>query len=91
MIRNAGKVRQSLIKKGFMKEERAKHAYYIFSYKGREICSTFMSRNNQDIYDNLLSSMAIQLHLSRHDFIRLIDCPLSEEDYIKILKDNDLL
>jgi hypothetical protein len=33
---------------------------------------------------HLLSDMAKELHLDRKDFLKLIDCPLSEEDYIKI-------
>ena len=60
-------------------------------YKGNEICSTFMSRNNQDLDDDLLGKMKDQLHLDKKDFVGLIDCPLSEEDYIKILKIKNLL
>jgi len=50
-----------------------------------------MSRNNQDLGDDLLSSMREQLCLEKKDFLDLIDCPMSEEDYIKILKGKNLL
>ena len=91
MVRDARKVKQNLLKKGFVEVQGAKHIQYVFVYKGNEVCETFLSRNNQDIYDNLISAMAKELHLDRKDFLDLIDCPLSEEDYIKILKDKDLL
>jgi len=92
MIRAAHKTRQSLLKKGFTEVQGRKHALYIFMYKGNEMSfQTFMSRNSQDIGDDLLSSMAEQVHLTKKDFIKLIDCPLSEEDYIKILMGKGLL
>ncbi|MCL2095612.1 MAG: hypothetical protein FWH10_01765 [Oscillospiraceae bacterium] len=92
MVRSAKKASQSLLKKGFIRVEGAKHTQYIFVYKGKEICGTFMSRNNQDLDDYLLASMQKQLELdSRGDFIKLIDCPMSEEDYTEILKNKNIL
>ena len=91
MIRDVRKVKQNLLKKGFIREQGAKHTHYIFVYKGNEICRTYMSRNDQDINDYLIESMGKQVHLDKRDFIKLIDCPLSEKGYIKILKEKDLL
>lgn len=92
MVREAGKVRQNLLKKGFVEIQGANHILYEFERNGTvtEI-RTFMSRNNQDINDYLIIKMKNQLYLDKKDFLDLIDCPLSEEDYIKILKDKNLL
>lgn len=43
------------------------------------------------ISDNLLSQMAKQCHLTKNDFIDLIDCPLTQDKYEQILKDKDVL
>ena len=91
MKKDARKVIQSLLKKGFIKKQGAKHALYIFFYGGKKICDTFMSRNDQDINDYLLEKMGSQIFLSKSDFIKLVDCPMSEEEYIKILESKDLL
>jgi len=91
MVRDPKKVRQNLLKKGFIEYQRTKHIFYIFVCDGVEICETFMSRNNQDLDDYLLSKMKDQLYLDKRSFLDLIDCPLSEEDYIKILQDKDII
>jgi hypothetical protein len=92
MIKDPRKVKNNLQRKGFIEEQGAKHIHYIFVHKGIEICRTKMSRNDQDLNDYLLSKMQKQLKLDKiRDFIRLIDCPMSEEEYIDILKYKDLL
>ena len=91
MIKDVRKVNQSLLKKGFIKKEGAKHTLYLFFREGKKICETFMSRDEQNINEYLINKMRQQVYLNKRDFIKLIDCPLSEEEYIKILKDKDLL
>ena len=92
MVRDARKASESLLKKGFVKVQGAKHVLYKFEYDGivTEI-QTFMSRNDQDIGDHLIGQMGKQLRIGKKEFLGPIDCPLSEEDYIKILKGKDLL
>ena len=93
MVRDPRKVRQNLLKKGFVEVQGAKHVFYDFTPDGAltEI-RTFMSRNNQDLNNTLLSAMKNQLGFdSMRDFLDLIDCPMSEEDYIRILKGKNLL
>ena len=91
MVRDPRKVKQNLLKKGFIEVQGTKHILYVFVYKGKKICETRMSRNNQDLNDYLIDQMQKQLYLDKRDFLGLIDCPLSEEDYIEILKVKDLL
>lgn len=35
----------------------------------------------------LIDKMKKQLHLSKKDFARLIECPLKYDEYVKILKE----
>jgi trans-2-enoyl-CoA reductase len=86
------KVHQNLLKKGFAEIQKTKHLYYVFEFgEIRTDIQTFVSRNKQEIGNELISEMKDQLHLTKKEFIDLIDCNLSEEDYIKILKDKNLL
>jgi len=92
MVMNPRKIRQNLLKKGFAEVQKTKHIYYRFEPAGiMTDIQTFMSRNNQEIGNELISEMKDQLYLDKKEFIDLIDCKLSEEDYIKILKSKNLL
>jgi len=92
MVMNPRKIRQNLLKKGFAEIQKTKHIYYVFEIDGiRTDVQTFMSRNNQEIGNELISEMKNQLYLDKQEFIDLIDCRLSEEGYIKILRSKNLL
>jgi len=41
--------------------------------------------------DSILGDMATQLYLSRPQLNALINCPMSKEDYLKILVDKGVL
>lgn len=87
----ARKVKQSLAKKGF-EEESSDHYYFVLCENGKKTrVYTKTSRNNQDIDDPLISLMSQQLHLTKRQFMDLINCPLSKEEYIKILKNKNII
>lgn len=80
-------VRASLKRKGF-KEEPTDHNFYFLYVDGkRTTVNTHTSFNHQDINDYLIDKMKKQLHLSKKDFARLIECPLKYDEYVKILKE----
>lgn len=81
-------IAKSLHKKGFIPEERD-HIYYIFMLNGRLThIRTKLSHGSQKEYgDSLLSIMSKQLHIKKIELEKLIDCPISKEDYIKLLKE----
>jgi predicted RNA binding protein YcfA (HicA-like mRNA interferase family) len=81
----ATKVKKALEKKGFEKKN-GDHNYYEFWHKGKLVVSTKTSHNNQDIGDSLIGMMSRQVQLEKKQFLDLINCPLSKEDYIKILE-----
>jgi len=43
------------------------------------------------IPDNLLAEMAKQCHLSKKQFFELLDCPMDQEKYEKVLRQKGLL
>lgn len=80
------KVKSSLLKKGFTEENGDHHFYILFIGGKQTIVRTKVSHNKQDIGDGLISAMSKQLFLKKKQFLDLINCPLSKEKYIKILK-----
>lgn len=88
---SASKVKKSLVKKGF-KEEEGDHYYFALYENGKKTpVYTKTSHNNQDIGDSLIGLMSRQLYLSKNQFMNLINCPLSKEEYIKILKSKNVI
>jgi len=47
------------------------------------------SAKNDDIGNSLLGLMARQARLSKKDFVDLIDCPMSKEDYAERAQADD--
>ena len=63
--------------------EGGSHTKYKIVEDGRVVASTILSRNHQEISDNLLSRIAgKQLFVSNKQMRLLLDCPWKREDYI---------
>lgn len=77
-------VESSLEAKGFIKVQ-GDHSFYIYhSKKGlRTVVRTKTSHGSghKDISDGLVSQMAKQCKISINDFRRLVECPLSRDEY----------
>lgn len=87
----ANKVRSSLKKKGFNLVENSHHYYWLY-YNGKKTnIRTHVSHNDQIIDDYLINKMKKQVCLSKEDFLDLINCPLSKEEYIQKLLDKGQL
>lgn len=86
MALDSKKVCKSLIKKGFV-EEQGDHRYFNLIHEGKQILHTKVSHNNQDINEYLIAQMKRQCHLEKKDFLDLINCPLTHDNYIKKLKE----
>lgn len=81
------KVEQSLEKKGFIKEDTHHKYFYFYTNDGKRTkVRTYISHGHKDIDDYLIGKMAQQTRLTKEQFMKLIDCPLSKEEYINILK-----
>ena len=80
-----------LPKKGFRRVLRKKHIGFTHVDKDgiKTGVSTLVSRGTSygTIGDDLVTRMARQCNLSKSDFLRLVDCTLSADDYTKKLQD----
>lgn len=87
------KTYQNLKKKGFTESPNKSpdHKRLEFVYKGKYILSTKLSHNNQDLDNYLIKQMSSQCKLDKSDFLDLVNCPLSKEEFIQILEQKGLL
>lgn len=79
-------VEQSLLKKGFKKKDGDHHYFNYYNLNGQKTAiftKTSHTPKMRDIPDSLLSLMAKQCRLNKSDFLDLVDCPLSREEYEK--------
>jgi hypothetical protein len=82
--RNRKAVEASLRAKGFAKVEGDHHYFVYLTKDGRKTrarTKTSHSPKVKEIADNMLGQMARQCLLTRPDFLKLIDCPMSRDDY----------
>ncbi len=78
----------ALTKKGFIKTSGGNHNKYIFYYNGKPTKAfTILSRGENDPGKDNLSKIKKQLFFDdQNDFSDFIDCPFTEDMYIKYLK-----
>lgn len=91
--RDRENIRNSLAKKGFI-EENNDHYFYTLIYKNKKTAVfTKLSKGThyRTIQQKLLSLMSRQLKLSNHEFLELVDCDMTGEQYIQILKERNIL
>lgn len=87
MPRTAKDVSSALERKGFERRE-SKDAYFHLWVDGKKTpIFTKMSQGEREIHDGLLGAMARQVRLRKAQFDDLIECPLSKEDYVGILRE----
>ena len=85
--RKRKEIKKSLLNKGFASYN-SHHEMFFFCVDGKKTSvKTRLSQGNEECGTNLLGLMARQCKLSRAKFEELVDCPLSSEEYLKILKD----
>lgn len=89
MILDSKKAYKNLKKKGFIDSEShsCDHKYLDLFIGDKYVGYTKISHGNGDIEDYLIKQMAVQCKLSKQQFADLVNCPLSKEDYFKILKE----
>jgi hypothetical protein len=89
MPRKKSKVESALKSKGFKQTEGDHHWFVYVTIEGKKTAiktKTSHTQKMKDISDSLLSLMAKQCHLSKDQFLNLVDCPLDQEEYEKILR-----
>ena len=89
--RKAREIKEGLTKKGFIAVQRD-HTYLFFSVEGQKSSiHTKISHGNKEYSDNILSLVARQLHISSKQLDDLLDCPLSYERYLSMLKEKNII
>lgn len=79
-------VKSSLERKGFRKHD-GHHSFFVY-YSTSNLKTgvrTKVSHGENQIGDKLIGAMARQCRLSKDDFKKLIECPLSREQYEAML------
>jgi len=85
-------VEASLLRKGFVLDE-TDHRCYIFKVENRVVAMTKVSRDTQykDLHSDLIAKMARQCSLTKYQFLELVDCSMSKDDYKEHLRKQKLL
>ena len=93
MPRKHRDIRSGLEAKGFTVDEQRRHIALVYEdLEGRTTTArTLLSHgaSGNEIGDNLLGRMARQVGLDRSNFLRLIDCPMSREEFDTVISKRD--
>lgn len=80
-------IEAGLVRKGFCRSH-TDHRYFILYVNGMKEAATFLSHGkNQDIGAPLLHAMAKELGLAIREFVDLVKCPLSTEEFLEAKKE----
>jgi predicted RNA binding protein YcfA (HicA-like mRNA interferase family) len=85
MVVDAKKTLKNLQKKGFSTYE-GDHKFLEYYHNGKLILHTKISHSAKDLNDFLIAQMSKQCKLSKSEFIDLVNCPLTAEQYLAKLE-----
>jgi hypothetical protein len=91
MVLNKNKTYKNLKKKGFVDSVNRSedHKYLEYFVGGKLILYTKISHGSgKDLEDYLIKQMSNQCKLTKQQFADLVNCPLSSDAYLQILKEN---
>lgn len=80
-------VAENLLRKGFRQRNGGDKYYHLFVDGLKTPVFTFVSHGEKEIHDGLLGQMAKQTRLVKREFLELVDCPLTEEQYVQLLRE----
>lgn len=93
MPRKKTEVSKVLIKKGFTLDDSRDHKYfYLYNSDGTKttVYTKISHGSGNEIHDGLLGEMMRQIHLKKQEFNEYLDCTLSKDKYLDILKEKGL-
>jgi predicted RNA binding protein YcfA (HicA-like mRNA interferase family) len=92
-VLDAKKAYKNLKSKGFIDapDRSDDHKYLELYQDDRLILYTKISHGEKDLGSFLIRQMSHQCKLSKSEFMDLANCPLSEQAYLQILKDKEIL
>ena len=80
-------IRKALTAKGFRQEQSHHEMFFLYVQEKRTQVRTRISHGKREYGDNLLGQMARQVRLQRREFNDLIECPMSGETYLQLLRE----
>ena len=87
-VRAKREVEAALQKKGFREVEGDHHWFLYWTSDGLK--TTIRTKTShgatKDLGDGLLAQMARQLRISKSEFLQLVDCPMTREQYERVLQ-----
>jgi hypothetical protein len=87
VARSTRAIKRALLKKGFtMRKTHHMEFRFMIGDTAFDI-HTFLSHGLKDYGDNLLASMSKQLHLSKTELLRFIDCTMSGAEYAVLMRE----
>jgi hypothetical protein len=86
MPRPARDIAAALQQKGFKRKENDHTFFHLWVAGKKTMIFTKLSHGERELPDSLLSAMARQVKLNRKQFFDLVDCPLSSQNYINLLR-----
>ncbi len=94
--RDRSDIATSLLRKGFVLSGRKRdHDFYIFEHQVGQTIPVYTKLSRGSGYksygSSLLGLMAKQLNLTTAELLDLIDCPLTRERYLAILKERKVI
>lgn len=84
-------VKGSLLRKGFIEDNNDHKFYHLYVNDKKTAIRTKISHGEIEIDSYILKQMAKQVRLTNELFEDLINCPLSYDNYITILIDNQII
>jgi hypothetical protein len=92
--RDKRQIEAALEAKGFTRSEKDHSYFYYRTLEGKKTTArtkTSHTPKMKTIGDELLGKMARQCHLSKPQFLDLVDCPLNRQGYENLLTAQGLL
>ena len=77
--------------KGFSRAKRGGDKFLEFWVDGKKVLHTFLSQGRKECGVWHIGKMAAQCQISRDQFHELIDCSMSEEKYILVLRQKGII
>ncbi len=90
-VRSGRVIDAALRKKGFRRELVGKHIHYFFNGNSQIVTHMSHGMMGSTLSAKLIADMSHQLHLTKSQFLDLIDCSLDEAGYREILKGQGLV
>jgi|CXWK01.1.fsa_nt_gi hypothetical protein len=87
MPRKTRDIEGSLGKKGFKKKDTHHTFFHLWVDDKKTTIHTKISHGSKEVSDPLLGQMAKQVRLNRSQFCDLVDCSLTHDGYLEILRE----